>query len=266
MHGPFLLAMDELGAPMRVALERAQALARAAKVALHAIRVVSPVTYTPSPLAELFNAERELRRELREVLPESLGADHLRTCSGDFVREVCAAASRDRAELVVLADVPASARRAASIARQTRVPVLVARTCRPTGAVLGTTALEHRRYPVIRKAHQLAGWLGAPLVVLHTLPASSTGDDERAVASELYAVASCSNLLRTVAREHAPGAAVVVSQHNHPVDGILDGERRYGCDLLVVGARVGGGSRVEHSTAECVVREAGSSVLVTPMD
>jgi len=261
MHGPVLFAMDELGPPMRVALERAQVLAGAGGGALHVVRVVAGAAGAPSSLVEVFNAERELRRELREVLPEALGADRLRVCSGDFVREVCAAVSRARAELVLLAAGPAAARRAASIARQTRVPVLVARPGRPCGAVLGTTALEHRRYPVIKKAHQLAAWLEVPLVVLHSLPAAPAGDDD-----DVYAVASCSAHLEEVTNLIAPGAEVVVGRHEHPVDAILEGEQRYGCDLVVVGSHVGARATLEPSIAESVVREAKSSVLVTPME
>lgn len=272
--GVLTLAIDEVGPKMRVALERARALADVTGAELHVLLVVSPnfgsSGVRPAPLVELFNAERELRRELRDVLSDSLDAGRLRVCSGDFAREVSAAVSRDRAHLVVLADGPLAARRAASIARHTRVPVLVARRERPSGAVVGATDLERRRYPEIRCASELSGWLKAPLVVLHSLPgvraALVEGDPERAVAEDVFAVTTCRELLEQVVGDVAPSADVLVARSEHPLDAILETERRYQCDLLVVGTRVGGPTFVEPCLAEHVVRQAASSVLVTPVD
>ncbi|MBL8950409.1 MAG: universal stress protein, partial [Myxococcaceae bacterium] len=209
-----------------------------------------------SPTVELFNAERELRRELRELLPDAPGADRLRVSGGAFVRDVCEGVSRDGAALVVLPDTARAGERAAVISRQTRVPVLVARAKRPAGGVLGTTAMQHRRYPVIKQAQQVAAWLEAPLMVLHNRPQPD----------DIFTVASFSARLVAVARDLAPGAAVVVGRHEHPVDGILEGERRFGCDVLVVGTSVGHREHVSSSVAECVAQEAKSSVLVTPME
>jgi nucleotide-binding universal stress UspA family protein len=264
-----LLAIDEVGPAMRVALSRARALSRAAGGLLNVQRVVPPASQL-APLVDLFEAERELRRELQAPCSDGRGVDRLRLSGGDFSREVSASVSKDRAQLVVLADAPAAARRAAGIARSTRVPVLVARTGRPHGPVLGTTALEHRRYPVIKRARQVAAWLEARVVVLHNLPVL-LGDDtgtglERAMADDRYAMASCCQHLAQVTREHAPGADIVVGRHDDTLAAILETERVYGCDVLVVGARVGAGASPEPSLAESVVREAHSSVLVTPME
>lgn len=270
--GVVLFVVDEIDESMRVALARAQALASTADAALHVIRVISPpAPWHASSLTELFDAERELRRELRAVLPEALGSDRLRVCCGELTREVSAAVSRERAQLVVvLAASPSASRAAGVIARQTRVPVLVARAHRPSGAVLGTTDLEHRRYPELRRAFQLVGWLSAPLVVLHSLPAARAGladtDAELAVAEDVYAVTSCCELLKQVTAELAPGAELVVARSDDPLDAILEQERRRACDLLVIGARIAGGPGGEPSLAETVVSRASSSVLVMPLE
>ena len=269
--GVVLFAVEHVDEPMRVALGRAQALAALSGDALHVIRVIPPpAPWRETGLTELFDAEREVRRELRAVLPEAPSSDRLRVCCGDFTREVSAAVSRERALLVVVPDSPSASRRAGVIARQTRVPVLVARAHRPNGAVLGATALEHRRYPELRRAQQLAGWLGAPLVVLHSLPGAraelADHDAERAVAEDVYAVTSCCELLKQVTANLAPGAELVVARSDDPLDAILEQERRRACDLLVVGARVAGHTGFEPSLAETVVSRATSSVLVMPME
>ncbi|MBL8955014.1 MAG: universal stress protein [Myxococcaceae bacterium] len=266
MGAPLLIALDPPGEPARVALERAIVLGAAARAPLHLLRVVP--TALPTPI-EQFEAERELRRDLRDLLPASLGRERVKVSGGDVVREVCASVSRLRAGLVVLGDSPDAARRAASIAVRARVSVLVARAAWPAGSVLGTTALVHRRYPVLRKARQLATWLEAPLFVLHNLApraGAAHPSTEQAAAEEVFAITSCSAHLSSVARDVAPGAAVVVGQHGDAVEAILDGERRYASDVLVVGARVGHPPGQGPSIAEVVARQARASVLVTPME
>lgn len=269
--GVVLFVVDELDEAMRVALSRAQALAATAGAALHVLRVIPPpAPWRETSLTDLFDAERELRRELRARLPEALSSERLRVCCGELTREASAAVSRDRAQLVVIPAAACASRRAGVIARQTRVPVLVARAHRPSGAVLGATDLEHRRYPELRRACQLAGWLSAPLVVMHSLPAPraelAETDAERAVAEDVFAVTSCCELLKQVTASLAPGAELVVARSDDPLEAILEQERRRACDLLVVGARVAGAGGREPSLAEAVVSRASSSVLVMPLE
>lgn len=86
------------------------------------------------------------------------------------------------------------------------------------------------------------------------------------MTDDLLAVAHCSQLLKLVTDDLAPGADVLVGRHDDPVNAILETEQRYGCDLLVVGARVARSGYVDPCLAESVVRRARGSVLVTPLE
>jgi nucleotide-binding universal stress UspA family protein len=248
--GATLLAVETIDEAAGVALARAQAFALLRGGGLCILRVCPPGTAA----VEVFCAEQELRKQCRRQLEESLGSDRLVVCAGDFTDEVKRASSTCGADLIVIAADGTAAERAARIARQTSLPVLVARPPRTEGTLVAATDLARPKYPVVRQVAELAARLDAQAVLLHS-------------AADPDGVGRQHELLKTVATSLAPGAELLVTRDGDPLEAILAAERRYDCDLTVVGATVGSKpDLVAPSLAEEVVRNAKGSVLITPVE
>jgi nucleotide-binding universal stress UspA family protein len=96
------------------------------------------------------------------ILPGAIPSRNLFIRHGDFVREVVTTVSETGAVLVVMpADKKGSGLLAMDIAYEAKVPVLVARPPRSHNIVLAATKLTDGRYPVLNKARQIGGFMGA---------------------------------------------------------------------------------------------------------
>lgn len=251
-----LLAVETVDDAARVALTRALALSLLGEGGLYVLRVRPPGTET----VELFVAEQELRRVCRRHLDDALGADRLFVRAGDFTNEVKAVTARCEVALVVMPSGGPAAARAARIARQTRLPVLVARPHRGDGAIVAATDLVRPSYPVVRQVDELVSRLKARALLMHSVPPPAAADDDLTVSQQ-------SELLQSVARSFAPSVEPLIMRNSDPLEAILAAQRKYECDLTIVGATVGRRPDLSSaSLAEDVVRLADGSVLVTPVE
>lgn len=268
------------------ALRRARSMATALHAELRLLHVLEePLFWSPlfpqlSTEAASSQVERctALLEELWRICSMTEGgpldAEDVVLASGDFVEEVWRAALEMRADLIVLADEEGlTGKQATRIARDTQVPVLIARHHRPSDVIVAATDLSDARYPIIRGAARLGQQLAARLVLLHNVPPQSASAPMPEPWLPVF-LEDTPNLnqtwqrLRALADRYSPQAGTIVASQVDAADAILAAARSRDADIVVLGTRHRSWlERLLHgSIAARVIDTVKGSVLILPLD
>lgn len=211
------------------------------------------------------------------ILPGAIPTRNILMRHGDFVSEVVKAVSEIGAALVVMpADTKGIGQLAMDIGHQAKVSVLVARPPRSQNIVLAATDLADGRYPVLNKARQVGGFMGAQMVFFHNVAPMeiSIGHIGHSKADESVVIwngekEDCARArLRSVAHKFPRCIAAVVKKRLNTSHAILAAARECDADLIVLGVKRGA-SPLERMLGGCVAarvaEQAWRSVLLTPV-
>ena len=195
--------------------------------------------------------------ELIEILA-TYAEDEVPVSSRLPADRVVAAAGRIASEHAVgLVVLPGSlASRAVALTEQLGVPVLVAHPTRG-GSVLAAIAMSSRDDLVVAAGHQLAGRLGASLVVVHNRSPGDPDAESEAQLDERLAETS----------RHFGSVRTVVTREACATRGVLDTARVEAADVIVVGvpARSWLRRELDRGMPERCAREGGRSMLMVPV-
>lgn len=196
--------------------------------------------------------------------------------TGHFVDETAALACELGVHTIVVNPSDLSRGAAAALAHRTDAAVLIARSPRPSGAVIAATDLEAQWAPVLQTAAELATLLEVPMAVLHNvspvivLPSAFTMDGTAApsiVQVEQLVEGARRELMRALGS--FPGSPeAIVATHTNARSAILETAATRDADLIVVGAYRSSTlrRRVLGGVATTIALEAPQSVLVVPVE
>jgi nucleotide-binding universal stress UspA family protein len=263
------------------ALQRAYELASRWHGTLYVLRV-APHDDAPAPgehvqhneqaiaQAVLRRVRRHCDRELAEVLPR----DRMLVRRGDFAEVVASTARELDAALVI---VPGGERRGiavAAIARESGIPVLVARKPAAGGGIVAATDLGDPGCDELRHAAMLAAQTPGGLSFVHnvtpTVQAGTTALGHgrcTVVEPSPECLQHCRERLRALAELLGVCADPLVVSRPNVEDAILEVARDRRADLIVVGARRQGWFERLFGTALAarIVDHSERSVLVAPL-
>lgn len=261
-HAPIVL-LSWLSTRDPVALLRATALALTEDRPLHAVL-----------------CERDAR-DRREAARESARAWVERRAPAAHVS--FGGRTLERAAQAALVDAPAlfvipwadldGPREAIEVAARTAVPVLVARSPSARSTLLAASNFEDEALPVVTSACRFAQWTQASVVAVHNAEVLTVQPLSPHGAPRVVGAADADEHVHSVGERFAD-AVERVSISTEPVictetsssEAVLRIAERLRPDLVVVGARRGWMRRwFGRGTAEAVVRDARTSVLVTPL-
>ena len=208
------------------------------------------------------------------ILPGAIPSRNLLIRHGDFVLEVVKTVSEIGAGLVVMpADTKGSGLLAMDIAHQARVSVLVARPPRSQNIVLAATDLADGRYPVLNKARQIGGFMGAQMVFFHNVAPMEISVGHAKADGPIVVLNGekedhAQARLKSVAHKFPRCIAAVVKKRLNTSHAILATARECDADLIVLGVKRGA-SPIERMLGGCVAarvaENAWRSVLLTPV-
>lgn len=212
---------------------------------------------------------------IRDLAPSNKIDVELR--AGDLSQIAIHVGRRRNAVLVIVSpDAGGDGDTAAKVADALKVPVLVARTPRPNGAMVAATDMAHLQYPVLVTSRQFAQALDTPLMFFHnatpvsmfTLNPMISGTpyiDTSGVARDA-AEAKLSRLRALAGSED--DVDVVVARSHETLDAILEVAVERKADIVAIGhrrrswiARTLG----RHLTAK-VADRCDQSVLIVPVE
>ncbi|MEZ4300241.1 MAG: universal stress protein, partial [Polyangiaceae bacterium] len=222
----------------------------------------------------LTGAQGRIRDFCDGVLGESLPEDHLIFEEGDVASVAARVAEELGAHIVVMGSA-ANGKIASEVACQARVPVFVARAPR-AGTIVAATDLSDPRFPVLRRAGDLAGRSDRRTTIVHNVP-PATGFDLYSMGvtprfwpaehEDADILSQYRRRLSALAGTLGIPAEPVVMTSASTSAAILEVGQETDADLLVVGAhpRSWLGRLLSPSVAETVVDRAARSVLVLPL-
>jgi nucleotide-binding universal stress UspA family protein len=188
---------------------------------------------------------RRVRRFCDRGLAEVLPRDHMLVRQGEFTEVVARTAHELDATLVIVPGAERPGGKAvATIAREARVPVLVARRSAPGGGIVAATDLGDPGCDELRHAAALAAQTPGKLAFVHNVKpvvqAATTVLGHclcTVIEPSAQCLAQCRERLQALAELFGVRADALVVSRPSAEDAILEVAREKGADLIVVGAR-----------------------------
>jgi nucleotide-binding universal stress UspA family protein len=187
---------------------------------------------------------RRVRRFCDRGLSEVLPRDHMLVRQGEFTEVVARTAHELDATLVIVPGAEQPGMAVATIAREARVPVLVARKSAPGGGIVAATDLGDPGCDELRHAAALAAQTPGKLAFVHNVKpvvqAATTVLGHclcTVIEPSAQCLAQCRERLQALAELFGVRADALVMSRPSAEDAILEVAREKGADLIVVGAR-----------------------------